>query len=204
MPACISRGEKSKFDQRCQESRLNEFTDCEGTEQSCSCSCLQLPRDSPTPFSAHPSLEEKGRLRGLGTEGAPDVGLTFHTHAVVKAFVVQASVVGRAEVFPEVAAGPCPQGKSTLGQPRRADPPCALHTLPLDRRYIISMVGPSRAGWTIWCARLPAGTTDECHGQGPWGQAAETPDAPDGQLIDRSRRWPCRSTRTLIRGHLIC
>ena len=85
------------------------------------------PPSLPTPAS-----RRMGGGKVLGAEGAPASGLTFHAHAVVKAFVVQASVVGRAEMLPEVAAGPCPHGKHMRSAvpsrrplpPCRADAPC--------------------------------------------------------------------------------
>lgn len=114
--------------------------------------------------------------------------LTFHTHAVVEAFVVEAPVVGRAEVLPQATAGPCRHSEHTRS---------ATLSGPAPRAGALGPPGPEihhprgRAvpwwGGAIWCAGLPAGTTDGCHGPGPCGRVTETPAAPDGQLIDRGR-----------------
>ena len=118
----------------------------------------------------------------------PASGLTFHAHAVVKAFVVQASVVGRAEMLPEVAAGPCPHGKHTQSAvPSR--PPLPPHTRsrwtgdPSSPRQGCPWLGGPYGAQ----ASQPEPPTDVL-AEVPRGRAAETLDAPDGQLIDHGRR----------------
>lgn len=38
--------------------------------------------------------------------------------------------------------------------------------------------GHALAGWAIWCTRLPTGTTDGYHGQGPRGAGGRDPSCP--------------------------
>lgn len=188
MPACISRGEKSKSEKQCQESRLTEFTDWQGTEQSCFCSRLQLPRETPTPsFAAGPSVHPLlGNDVPHSVQNQPqgerevswftehrdsrwESGLTFHAHAVVKAFVVEAPVVGRAEMLPQVTAGPCRHSKhmwsTTLSG--LSLPPCPWSHWTGDPSS--PWQGCALAEWTIWCARFPARTTDGWRDRGPEG-----------------------------------
>lgn len=58
--------------------------------------------------------------------GRPLGALTFHTHAVVEAFVVEAPVVGRAEMLPQVAARPCRHSTHTWSAELRG--PSPLHS----------------------------------------------------------------------------
>lgn len=141
------------------------------------------PPSLPTPAS-----RRMGGGKVLGAEGAPASGLTFHAHAVVKAFVVQASVVGRAEMLPEVAAGPCPHGKHMRSAvpSRRPLPP---HT---RSRWTGDPSSPWRGcpwpgGPSGAQASQPEPPTDVL-AEVPRGRAAETLDAPDGQLTDHGRR----------------
>lgn len=126
----------------------------------------------------------------LGAQGlpAPGGGLTFRTHAVVKAFVVEASVVGRAEMLPQVTAGPCRPSKHS-GSAKLSRLPAALPTVPPDRRSIISVAGPcpGRVGHLVRKAPSRNHRYDTHHGRSSWGRLAETPAAPDGQLIDHGR-----------------
>lgn len=102
------------------------------------------------------------------------VRLTFRTHAVVEAFVVEAPVVGHADVPPQVTAGPCQHSKHTWSAklsgpaPRPAHGPTGQE---VHRRCGRAVPGQ---GGAIWCTRLPAGTTDGCHGRGPCGRVAAT------------------------------
>ena len=66
---------------------------------------------------------------------------------------------GRSRSLPTWQAHAVSRAEQTL--------PAAPYMLPLDRRSIISVAGLPLAGWTIWCTRLPAGTTDGCPGRGP-------------------------------------
>lgn len=102
---------------------LNEFTDWESTERSCSCWCLQFPRDPLTPFAAHPCLEENGRWQGSRHRGSPRHLASPSTHMQSsKHLLFRPRLWGvqrcsrRSQQVPAHMA-------STRGQPCRADPP---------------------------------------------------------------------------------
>ena len=130
-------------------------------------SVFSPPRDSLTPFSAHPCLEENGRWQGSRCRGSPRhlASPSMHMQSS-KHLLFRPRLWGvqrcsrRSQQVPAHMA-------STRGQPCRADPPATPYMLPLDRRSIISVAGLPLAGWTIWCTSLPAGTTNGCPGRGP-------------------------------------
>lgn len=144
MPACISKVEKSKSEKRCQESGLNEFTDWEGTDKAVLAHVFGsrgiLPPTPPPQALIHPllgklvphsvqnQLQEREALwfSEHGEPPAKESGPTFHTHAVIEAFVVEASVVGCAEMLPQVAASPCQHREhAQSAAPSRPSPqPC--------------------------------------------------------------------------------
>lgn len=101
-------------------------------------------------------------FREHGGEGAgslPEPGLTFHAHAVIKTFVVEAAVVGRAEMFPEVAASSWQHSRhmwsaklSGSSPPPRTeshwtgDPSYVWQSMPWCAIWCVSPP-PSRPGW---------------------------------------------------------
>lgn len=95
----------------------------------------------PLPPSPWPQAPLPTLFRAQGTPAPQECGLTFHTHAIIKAFVVEAAVVGRAEMFPKVTAAPCSHSKCSVSH-ASPDPPTAEPAVPLDRRSIISVAGP--------------------------------------------------------------
>lgn len=167
MPACISRGEKSKSEQQCQEWRLNEFTDWGGTEQSCSRWRLGLPRDPPAPPALPaPASRRKEGCEVLGTRGAPRPIPQRQAHlprtCSHQSICCSGLGCGACTGAPGGRSRSLPVGQAHAVSRAQRTLSATLHTLPRDWRSIISL-----AGWAIWCARLPAGTTAGCHGQCP-------------------------------------
>jgi hypothetical protein len=128
VPAWISRGEKYKSGSRCQGWKHTELTDWK-TPAKLFLLELSVPRgfSYPLPFPQplHPHPPSAGETpcpthcgAGWDTKASrfweqsrwgralpfPGSRLTFHAHAVVETFVVEAAVVGCAEMFPEVTA----------------------------------------------------------------------------------------------------
>lgn len=124
------------------ESRLNEFTDWEGPAQSCSCSGLQLPRDSPIPsFAAGPSVHPlpgngvphsvQNQLQGErevsgfsehkgppGSPGSPSTHMQSSKHLLLRPRLWGVQRCSRrSQQVPANTA-------STHGQPSCVDPPC--------------------------------------------------------------------------------
>lgn len=185
-PACISKGEKHKSEKRCQEWRRVEQTDWKTLAK------LFLPVPSaprgfsyplplPRPFRhIHPLpgnlmshslqswLDNKGFLvpGALWGGGCPllDPRLTFHAHAVIKTFVVEAAVVGCAEMFPEVAASSWQHSKHmwSVKLSGSSPPPRTESHWTGDPSY----VWQSMPWCAIWCVSPPpwAGATTGSHG----------------------------------------
>lgn len=124
-----------------------------------------LCQEIVSPLSAEPASRRKGGSVILRAQGIPwESRLTFHTHAVVEAFVVEAPVMGRAEMLPQVAAGPCQHSEYTWSAKLSGPslPRCTRSHWTGDPSSLWQ--GRAPVGWAIWCARLPAGTTDGCRG----------------------------------------
>lgn len=146
-PAWISRGEKYKSGNQCQGWKRTELTDWKAPAK------LFLPEPSaprgfsnplllPWPLHPHPpsarkpcaplSAELAGQQRLHGSGSRADGGgsrLTFHAHAVIETFVVEAAVVGCAEMFPEVTASSWQHSKHMRSAKLSgSSPPAALQS----------------------------------------------------------------------------
>lgn len=144
---------------------------------------LPLPRPlHPSPPSARKpraplvaELAGQQRLHGSGSrvggEDSPLPRLTFHAHAVIETFVVEAAVVGCAEMFPEVTASSWQHSKHVWSaKPSGSSPP--PYRVPLDRRSIMCVAGhalvdhlvckaPGRnCCWMSWLKSREAGGRD--------------------------------------------
>lgn len=114
--------------------------------------------------------------------------LTFHAHAVIKTFVVEAAVVGHAEMFPEVAASSWQYSKHmwSVKLSGSSPPPRTESHWTGDPSY----VWQSMPWCAIWCVSPPASgleplldLTDEIP-RGRW-QRLRPPEM--GHLIDHGR-----------------
>lgn len=124
--------------------------------------CLPPPSSPQAPWptlcheilsSAHcrTSFRGKGWFRGSQSMRGPhapgESRLTFHTHAVVKAFVVEAPVVGRAEMPPQVTAGPCRYSKHSWSAKLRGPSPPPGTRSPRTGDPSSLWQGRALAGW---------------------------------------------------------
>lgn len=187
MPACISRGEKSKFDQRCQESRLNEFTDC-GRRAKLPLLVSSAPRGVlPPPSPPTPAWRRKGGCEASAPReppmsGSPSTHMQSSKHLLfrprlwgvqrcsrrsqqVPAHTAKAHAVSHAERTLPV---PCTRSHWT----RDTSSPWWGHP---------GQDGPSGAQGS----QLEPLTNVTA--EAPGGGRQRPPDAPDGQLIDHGR-----------------
>lgn len=109
------------------------------------------------PHSLQSWLDNKGFMApgARWGGGCPflEPGLTFHAHAVIKTFVVEAAVVGRAEMFPEVAASSWQYSKH-MWSAKLSDsspPPRPESHWTGDPSYVWQSMPWS----AIWCVSLP-------------------------------------------------
>ena len=120
------------------------------------------PSSLPTPAS-----RRMGGGKVLGAEGAPSIWPHLPCTSSRQSICCSGLGCGACRDAPGGRSRSLPTWQAHAVSRAEQTLPAAPYMLPLDRRSIISVAGLPLAGWTIWCTRLPAGTTDGCPGRGP-------------------------------------